>query len=141
VCCRFSTLKAKYEEDLVVKVRVGLKGEELKDIFELKITDEKEYNSWSYIDFKDKVFVPKGAICLVDIFSKNSYQLIPYPHIRKNINQAAKQAAFSQFDILFFEKAEENNKYILKSLEQDGEYFTSIKSLSVAPLSEEGYFE
>jgi len=46
--------------------------------------------------------VAKGAICMIDVSSTNVYQLVPYAHIRENIEKAQKCAAYFPSSNLFF---------------------------------------
>jgi len=47
------------------------KGGEEKKVFNSDITGKKEFNSWFYVDFGEKVFVPKGAECTIEVQSSN----------------------------------------------------------------------
>jgi len=132
---RISILKDVYQEDLTVLVVVALKGDEPKTVFHSKVKSKKEYNSWFYVDFGDKVFVPKGAECIILVQSSNAYQLIPFAHIKENIEKVEKCAEFSYFQILFFEQEQEGEKKFRRQpLEKNADYFFSVKSLSVTPV-------
>jgi len=128
--------KEEYIEDLGVYVTIFMKGECKRRVFTSLIESRKECNSWFYVDFGTKVFVPKGAVCKVEVHSDNFYQLIPFAHIKENIDKAAKCAAFSHFEFVFFEKS--YKQYQLKPLEENVDYFFCIKSLSVVPVDEKG---
>jgi len=143
-CCRFSTGGDEYKEDLEVIVGINLKSGEKKCEFYSKIESKKRYNSWFYVDFGKKVFVPKGTKCVVEVRStKNIYQLIPFAHIRENIEKAEKCEAFSQFEILLLEQEQldNNTNGVRKSLEVDGKQLFCMKSLSVVPVDEQGYLD
>jgi len=84
--------------------------------------------------------VPKGAICRISVFSKNIYQLIPWPHILANIAKAKDCAEISCFDIFFVERKEMNSgdarEHNLGN--QGGGLFFCIKSLTLVPVDEQG---
>jgi len=137
--CRISTVKQEYQEDLEVIVEINFK-DDFEEVFSAKITSKKEYNSWFYVDFGDKVFVPKGAKFLVQVQSSNVYQLIPYTHIIDNIYRAKKCGEFSWFCFYFYEQ-NNSNASTIKSLEKDGNCFFCLKSLSLIPVDEQGRFD
>jgi len=127
---------------MTVIVWVTQKGTQRKEVevFKSEIKSKKEYNSWFYVDFENKVFVPKGATFWVEVRSANVYQLIPQTHIKENIAKAEKCAAFSEFEFNFFERIHRKDKeYTVKSWEIDGDCLFCIKSLSVVPVDEQGF--
>jgi len=111
-----------------------------EEVFRAKITSKKEYNSWFYVDFGESVFVPKGATYRVEVYSNDAYQLIPFAHIAENIENAKKCGAFSAFSFQFWEQ---NNRkdFTEKSLENNGNCFFCLKSLSLVPVDEQGRFD
>jgi len=125
-----------------VVVYVTFKGGDGRNVFETQIKSKKDYNSWFYIDFEKKVFMPKGAKCHVNVRSSNVYQLIPFAHITENTAKARERAEFSLFEFNLFEREKRSsNKYTRKSLEKDADYLFCIKSLSVASVDEVGRVE
>jgi len=116
-----------------VAVAVTLKGDEHKTVFGSVVKSKMEYNSWFYVDFTDKVFVPKGAKCMVLVESSNAYQLIPFAHIKENIVNAEKYTAFSYFEIFSYEQVGEK-EFRKQPLGRNADYFFSVKSLSVTPV-------
>jgi len=133
--CRVSTLKEEYEEDLTVVVELTLNGEEGKNVFNLHIDRQEEYNSSFFVDFEEDVFVPKGATCRIGVHSKNVYQLIPLDHIKENIDKAKNRQEFSSFDLFLYDPDDEE---AVLTLDEDGDCFLCIKSLSVVPVDEQG---
>jgi len=129
----FRTAKDEYQENLEVRVIVTLKNSnKTSNLFGSKINSKKKFNSWFYVDFQKKVSVPEGAKCLIDVYTRNSYQLIPFAHIQDNLEQAKKCAAFSKFDIFLYElEKEEDKKYTQKSFQKEVDYFFCIKSLVI----------
>jgi len=125
-----------------VSVFITLKGAESRNVFFTTIQSKQEYNSWFSVDFGKKVFVPKGAKFELVVRSANVYQLIPFSILKKNVDNAEKYAAFSEFGFCFFVREHKGDeKYTPMSLEKDGNCFFSIKSLSVVPVDEKGHFD
>jgi len=124
-----------------VIVYITSKGGKVQIVFNSHITSKKEYNSWFYVDFKKKVFVPKEAECTVSVKSSNVYQLIPFAHIKENIDTVVKCAEISELNFNLFERENKGDKkYTEKSLEKDADYLFCIKSLTVVPVDEQGCF-
>jgi len=126
-------------------VYVTPKGGEEKKVFNLDITSKKEFNSWFYVNFGENVFVPKGAECTVEVQSSNVYQLIPFAHIKENIEKAKNREEFSEFKFELHESEEEEFEgeynWNYKPLETDGDFLFCIKSLTVVPVDEKGFLD
>jgi len=131
---RISTLKEVYEENCVVTVFTDFEDASINNKTEYFSHNErlKKFNSWFYIDFGDKVFVPKGANCVIQVRSSNVYQLIPFTHIRENMDKVRECEAFSVFGINFFEQEQKDEELNLtdKSLEEGGKHFFCLKIAS-----------
>jgi len=120
-------------------VFIARKDEEWDEVFKTEINSDNKYNSWFYVDFENKVFVPKGTKCVVEVRSANVFQLIPFAHIKENIDKAAECGAFAEFDCKLFEREHRRAKESTeKSLEKDIEGFFCIKSLTVVPVDDRG---
>jgi len=127
-----------YQEDMLVSAWITLKGADTaEEVLRLRIRSKKKYNSWFYVNFEKKVFVPKGATCRISVRSTNTYQFIPFDRISDYVNKAEKFAAFSKFEFQFLEEID-NLEFYHKSLEEDGDHYFCVKSLSVVPLDEHG---
>jgi len=133
------TLQEEYQENVTVNVFITLKGAKTKNIFHSEIKSKNEFNSWFYVDFGMTVFVPKGADFSIDVRSSNVYQLVPFAHIKQNIDKAEKCAEFSKFKFNYYEQEKRGDEiFPKKCLEMDVDHFFSIKSLSVVPVDEQG---
>jgi len=72
-------------------------------------------------------------------WTPNVYQLIPFAHVKENLNTAVACAQLSKFGFNFFEQEKKGDKkYTEKSLEKNGDYFFCLKSLSIVPVDEQG---
>jgi len=133
-------VKEEYEEDVTVNVFITVKGASQQNVFRTEINSMKEFNSWFNVDFGESVFVPKGAKCIVEVKSSNTYQLVPYTHIKENIEKAKKCAEVSQFELGFIEiEKKYDTRGITKCLEKDGDFLFCMKSLSVVPVDDQGF--
>jgi len=128
----YEMLEKEYQEDLFVEVDIVLEGAENRiNVFRSKINSKKKFNAWFYVDFGEKVFVPKGATCRVSIHSKNIYLPVDFPCIRKSVDEAKSCAAFSQFDVFFYELVFEEKVTKERYVAMHKDLSFSIKSLSV----------
>jgi len=104
-------------------------------VFKSTVKGEKKYNSWFYVDFEKKVFVPKGASCSIVIKSENRYQMIPISKIRENIAKAKASSAFAYFDVYFHQTNRWGGLYFHSvHTNTEARYRFNVKSLSVALL-------
>jgi len=136
---RISALKEDYQEDLELSVFIISKGGEKSNPFYSEIIRKNDYNSWFYVDFGKKVFVPKGAKCMLSVRSSNVYQLIPFAHIKENIDKAVKCKEISELNVNLIERElKGDEKFTRKSFEKDGDNLFCIKSVSVIPVNKQG---
>jgi len=137
--CRFAPVKSEHIEILKVEVSLILNGGNGQKLVASSVVGKRKCNSWYYVEFNKKVFVPKGAECVITVHSPcNAFQRIPISVIRKNIDNATKCATFSKFEVFLFD---ENAFYRQSDAKQSLQNVTahncfSIKSLSVALIDE-----
>jgi len=121
---------------LEVEALVTLKSASRGTFTRWTIKEQKEHNSWFYLDLRN-LLVPKEATCVLSVYTADSYQLVPHALFQEKIAQAAKCEALSQFGVVLCEQVGGSCSFRKQVVDDKANYMLNVKSLSLALVDEE----